>query len=57
MMKIQINVPIIFMGQGSRKAKQAKIPAISNGPANSSSIPPNRRIFVGKKLLAIKAIT
>ncbi|MFI3410957.1 hypothetical protein [Citrobacter braakii] len=57
MMKIQINVPIIFMGQGSRKAKQAKIPAISNGPANSSSIPPNRRIFVGKKLLTIKAIT
>lgn len=56
MMRIQTNVPIIFMGQGSRKAKQARPPAISNGPDNRSRTPPIRCIFVGKNLLAIKAI-
>lgn len=55
-MIIQMNVPIIFMGQGSRKEKKVRTPATSNGPDNSSSTPSNRRIFIGKNLLTIKAI-
>ncbi|MNN47901.1 hypothetical protein D3C81_1623450 [compost metagenome] len=56
MMIIQMNVPMIFMGQGSRKEKQAKTPVTSNGPDNSLSTPSNRRIFIGKNLLTIKAM-